>query len=125
MKAPATHAISTPTFTADWSVAAIHGRHDRGQVSANSDAPTAHSPPMPSAARKRKTISICQFCEKALSPVKQEYAKIVSTSARLRPMRSPMRPKKAPPSAQPTRNAALMMAPCCDTAGSFCGNCMS
>ena len=37
-----------------WSTAAIHGRQRLGQVSASSDEPTAHSPPMPSAARKRK-----------------------------------------------------------------------
>ena len=32
--------------------------------------------------------------------------RIVKQSARLRPIRSPTRPKKPPPSAQPTRNAA-------------------
>ena len=31
---------------------------------------------------------------------------MVRLSVRLRPMRSPMRPKKPPPIAQPTRNAA-------------------
>ena len=51
-------ASSTPQLTPLCSTAAIHGRQLRGQVSDRSEAPTAHSPPMPSAARKRK-ISRC------------------------------------------------------------------
>ena len=47
-------ASMTPRLTPVCSTAAIHGRQRRGQVSDSSDAPTAHSPPMPSAARKRK-----------------------------------------------------------------------
>ena len=58
-------------FTPVCSTAAIHGRQRRGQVSESSDEPTAHSPPMPSAARKRKIISCHQACAKNDSPVKR------------------------------------------------------
>ena len=60
-----------PQFTAVCSVAAIHGRHDFGQVSESSEAPTAHSPPIPSAARKRKAIRCHHSVAKNESPVKQ------------------------------------------------------
>ena len=43
----ATEASRMPTFTADWSTAASQGRHRRGQVSESSEAPMAHSPPIP------------------------------------------------------------------------------
>jgi hypothetical protein len=49
-----------PKFTAHCSTAAIQGRHFFGQVSESSEAPTAHSPPIPSAARNRKIISCHQ-----------------------------------------------------------------
>ena len=53
-----------------WSTAAIQGRQRRGQVSESSEAPTAHSPPMPSAARNR-TINNCHHvCAKKARPVK-------------------------------------------------------
>ena len=58
-----------PRLTPVCSIAAIHGRHAFGQVSESSDAPTAHSPPIPSAAMKRNSISCHQFCAKAHSPV--------------------------------------------------------
>ena len=44
-------------FTPAWSTAEIHGRHRRGHVSEIRDEPTAHSPPIPSAATKRKIRS--------------------------------------------------------------------
>ena len=47
-----------PRLTPLWSVAAIQGRHRPGHVSDRSEAPTAHSPPIPRAARNRK-ISRC------------------------------------------------------------------
>ena len=50
---PAAPAPRTPRFTAVWSTAATHGRQRRGHVSESSDDPTAHSPPIPSAARNR------------------------------------------------------------------------
>ena len=45
-------ARSTPKFPNDCRTAAIQGPQRRGQVSANSDAPTAHSPPIPSGGQK-------------------------------------------------------------------------
>ena len=59
-----------PTLTPVWSTAAIQGRQRRGQVSESNDAPTAHSPPMPSAARNRKISRCHQACAKKDSPVK-------------------------------------------------------
>ena len=56
-------------FTPVWSTAAIHGRQAFGHVSASSDAPTAHSPPMPSAATKRKIMSCHQVCDSEHKPV--------------------------------------------------------
>jgi hypothetical protein len=60
-----------PMFTADWSAAASHGRHRRGQVSDNSEAPMAHSPPIPSAARNRKMSRCHQVRATEESPVKR------------------------------------------------------
>ena len=57
-------------FTAVCSVAAIQGRHFFGQVSESSEAPTAHSPPMPRAERKRQTSRCVQSVHSAESPVK-------------------------------------------------------
>ena len=99
-----------PRLTPVCSIAAIQGRHAFGHVSDSSDAPTAHSPPMPSAAMNRKSSSCHHVCAKAHSPVKSAYVRMVSESARLRPRMSPSRPKNAPPSAQPSRNAAWMYA---------------
>jgi hypothetical protein len=58
-----------PRLTPVWSIAAIHGRHAFGHVSESSEAPTAHSPPIPSAAMKRNSISCHHVCAKAHSPV--------------------------------------------------------
>ena len=66
----ASEATRMPTLTAVCSTAAIQGRQLRGQVSESSAAPTAHSPPMPSAARKRKISNCHQVCAKYDSPVK-------------------------------------------------------
>ena len=66
-----TTATNTPMFTPLCSTAASQGRHVLGQVSEMSDAPTAHSPPMPSAARKRKISRCHHSVEKYDSPVKQ------------------------------------------------------
>ncbi len=55
-------AAMTPTLTPVWSTAAIHGLHCRGHVSLNKVAPIAHSPPIPSAATKRK-IKRCHHRE--------------------------------------------------------------
>ena len=63
-------AARMPKLTAHCSTAAIQGRHFFGQVSESSDAPTAHSPPMPRAARKRKIISCHHVCAKKDNPVK-------------------------------------------------------
>src|SRR5438105_2267341 len=93
-----------PIFTPLCKTAAIHARHDFGQVSARSDAPTAHSPPIPSAERNRNKKSCHHVCAKKDNPVKSAYVSTVRHSARLRPSRSPMRPNKPPPSAQPKRN---------------------
>ena len=62
-------AMRMPTLTPLCSVAAIHGRQRFGQVSANSAAPTAHSPPIPNAARNRQMSNCHQFCTKNDSPV--------------------------------------------------------
>ena len=62
-------AARMPRLTPVWSTAASHGRHAFGQVSVSSDAPTAHSPPMPSAATNRNSISCHQVWESAQSPV--------------------------------------------------------
>ena len=59
-----------PKFTAHCSTAAIQGRHFFGHVSESSEAPIAHSPPIPSAARKRKIINCHQFSAKNDRPVK-------------------------------------------------------
>jgi hypothetical protein len=56
-------------FTPACSTAAIQGRHLRGHVSLSSDEPTAHSPPMPSAATKRKISSCHQAWATKLRPV--------------------------------------------------------
>src|ERR1043165_8010955 len=86
--------------------AAIQARQRLGQVSERSDEPTAHSPPMPRAARNRK-ISRCHHVVAAAErPVKTAYVRIVGGGARLGPGRSPSRPKNPPPRAQPTRKAA-------------------
>src|SRR6185503_9229203 len=115
----------TPTFTPLCRVAAIHGRQRRGQVSESREAPTAHSPPIPSAERNLKIINCHHVCAAEERPVNAAYVKIVRQSALLRPIRSPMRPKNAPPNAHPTRNDALMIAPCCATTGSFTPRFMS
>ena len=52
------------------STAAIQGRQRLGHVSDSSDAPTAHSPPMPSAARNRKMSRCHHVCAKDENPVK-------------------------------------------------------
>lgn len=66
----ATAASKMPTFTADWSTAASQGRHRRGQVPESSEAPIAHSRPIPSAARNRN-INKCTYVRAtADSPVK-------------------------------------------------------
>ena len=67
---PRTMAMMTPIFTAVCKVAATHGRHCLGHVSDSSDAPTAHSPPMPSAARNRKMNNCHQVWAKNDRPVK-------------------------------------------------------
>src|SRR5690348_8372447 len=51
------HTSSTPMFTPVCKIAANHGRSRAGQVSDNNDDPTAHSPPIPSAATNRKIIN--------------------------------------------------------------------
>ncbi len=58
-----------PRLTPLWSTAAIHGRQALGQVSVRREAPTAHSPPMPSAATKRKSISCHHVWANAHRPV--------------------------------------------------------
>ncbi len=60
----------TPMLTALCRTAAIHGRHRRGHVSESSAAPTAHSPPIPSAARKRQIRRCHQVWAKNDNPVK-------------------------------------------------------
>ena len=60
-----------PQLTAVCSTAAIHGRQRLGQVSESSAAPTAHSPPMPSAARNRKMSNCHQVCAKNDKPGEQ------------------------------------------------------
>src|ERR1043165_5547796 len=102
----AAQAISTPMFTPVWSTAAIQGPHFRGHVSERSAEPTAHSPPIPRAEINRKISSCHQVCAKKDRPVKAAYTRMVSDKARLRPIKSPTRPKNPPPSAQPTRNDA-------------------
>src|ERR1051325_869577 len=62
-------ASNTPMFTPLCSTAAIHSRHDLGQVSESNDAPTAHSPPMPRAERNLNKKSCHQVCAKNESPV--------------------------------------------------------
>ena len=57
-------------FTPACSTAEIHGRHFRGHVSESSDEPTAHSPPMPRAATKRKIRSCHQAWATNDRPVK-------------------------------------------------------
>ena len=89
-------------------IAAIQGRQCLGHVSDSSDAPTAHSPPMPSAATNRKMSRCHHVCANAENPVKNAYVRIVRLSARLLPRRSPISPKNPPPSAQPSRKAAWM-----------------
>src|SRR5205085_1911114 len=100
----------------------IHGRHFFGHVSASSEAPTAHSPPIPSAERNRQISNCHHVCAPDESPVNAAYVRIVRQSARLRPSKSPSLPKNAPPSAQPTRKDPLISAPCCATVGSFADN---
>ena len=58
-----------PRLTPVWSTAAIQGRQRRGQVSESSEAPTAHSPPIPRAARNRKISRCHQVCAKNDRPV--------------------------------------------------------
>ena len=53
-----------------WSTAAIQGRQRRGHVSDSNEAPTAHSPPMPRAARNRTMSSCHHVCTKKARPVK-------------------------------------------------------
>src|SRR5947207_3984842 len=96
-------ATRTPIFTPLCKTAAIHGRHVRGHVSDNNDAPTAHSPPIPKAATKRKISKCHQVCAQNDSPVNAAYVSTVRLKARERPNRSPMRPKNPPPRAQPNR----------------------
>ena len=55
-------ASKMPMLTPLWSTAAIQGRQRRGQVSDSNEAPTAHSPPMPTAARNRTTSSCHHVC---------------------------------------------------------------
>ena len=62
-------AAKIPKLTAHCRTAAIQGRHFLGQVSESNEAPMAHSPPMPSAARKRKIINCHQFWAKKAKPV--------------------------------------------------------
>ncbi len=93
-------------FTPVCSTAAIHGRQRVGQVSDSSDAPTAHSPPMPSAARNRKIIKCHQAWAKNDRPVKVAYVRIVSISAAAAAQPVANAAENPPPSAQPTRNAA-------------------
>src|SRR4051794_15125354 len=102
-------ASSTPMFTPLWRIAAIQARHDLGQVSESKEAPTAHSPPMPRAERNRKTRSCHQVCAKNDRPVNSAYVSTVRERARLRPSRSPIRPKNPPPSAQPRRKPPWMI----------------
>ena len=65
----ASTASRTPTLTPVCRTAAIQGRQRRGQVSDSSEAPTAHSPPMPSADRKRKISRCHQLVARHDSPV--------------------------------------------------------
>src|SRR5882724_12994310 len=95
MKNTATQASKTPIFTPVCRTAAIHGPHRRGQVSASKEEPTAHSPPIPKAARKRKIIKCHQVCAKDESPVNKAYVIIVRLRAGKRAARSPTRPKNA------------------------------
>ena len=60
-----------PMLTPLWSPAAIQGRQRLGQVSASNEAPTAHSPPMPSAARNRTTSSCHHVWAKKARPVNE------------------------------------------------------
>jgi hypothetical protein len=95
-----------PMLTPVCRTAAIQGRQFFGQVSDSSEAPTAHSPPIPRAARNRKINRCHQVCAKYDNPVNMAYVRIVSIKALLRPIRSPTTPKNPPPNAHPTRNAA-------------------
>ena len=64
-------ASMVPRLTALCSTAASQGRQRPGQVSEISADPTAHSPPMPSAARNRKSINCHQVWAKNDRPVNE------------------------------------------------------
>ena len=61
-------ASKMPMLTPLWSTAAIQGRQRRGQVSDSNEAPTAHSPPMPTAARNRTTTPTKARATRCSSP---------------------------------------------------------
>ena len=63
-------AMKNPTAQADWRTAAAFARLSSGQTSATIAAPAAHSPPIPSAVKKRYRASCHQVSERAAMPVK-------------------------------------------------------
>src|SRR6266576_1584918 len=95
-----------PRMLEPWKIAPDQARALGGKTSATRALATAHSPPVPSATRKRKATTCHQVCENAVRQVKSEYIRIVKTIVRTRPMRSAKAPKKTPPTAPPTRNDA-------------------
>jgi hypothetical protein len=74
-----------------------------GHVSLTSTAPLAHSPPMPIPSRMRQIISCHTVCDVAAPREQKEKIRMVPISARVRPTRSAMTPKRMPPPAEVRR----------------------
>ena len=84
-------------------------RRFSGTTSATMEAPAAHSPPIPRLAMTRKRMRNAMFGAIAQSAVPMAYIAIVSSRVRVRPMRSQTRPKRIPPTAQPTSRTDVTM----------------
>ena len=98
-----------PVGAAVYSSAPASTRRFSGTVSDTIAAPQTHSPPMPSDATSRKSASDQMFGASAQAAVPTEYIPIVSSSVRVRPRRSAMRPKTIPPAAHPISSSDVRM----------------
>ena len=94
-----------------YSSAPASTRRFSGTTSATIAAPAAHSPPMPRLATVRKAISIQMLVAAAHAAVPSAYISIVSSSVRVRPMRSAIWPNRMPPAAQPSSRIDVRMPP--------------
>ncbi len=68
-------------------------RRSSGQSSETSDAPTDHSPPIPTPAMKRKIASVHRPVENPVSIVNSEKHRMLSIIVRTRPKRSAIGPQ--------------------------------